>query len=328
MKSLLERRPNAVQLSLVLLGYLLAVRYGRQLPTLTPPLETIPPGGVSATLYDWSTVQLGLALVVLGLVLSNRTVLHRLRVLRLSRSQRRVALGCALALASPWIVALVAGLALDYGGPFMTLWFVAFLGAFAGAVGLLVGGIVRVVQTYVRPSDRFPYVGVDASRRRAIRGGVATLLGVGAVGTSFAAGRVHLGEPPPPYHGRAPVVYERDDLRVQAVRDPVRLGESVSFEVTNTGAEGPVALGCNVHWALQAYEDGGWHHVTWTAGRYYAMCFTGLEAGDTTTVTVPLSEAALEAEEVLGELGRGLGSGSRVGDVSVRVDRVEAVSGR
>lgn len=311
MGSLVERHPNRIQVPLVVGGYLLAVIYGRQLHTLTPPFETIPPSTVSSQLYTWSTVQFGLALVVLGLVLSNRSVFHRMRVFRLSRAQRLGAAGCAFLLVSPWMTAIVAGIALKGGDPFTTLWFIAFLGGFAGMGGLLLVGLLRVAQMYVTPSEQFPYVGVDLSRREVIRGGVFAILGGGAVASTFAVGRVSLGASWPAYHGRAPVVYERDDLGVQAVEDPVRLGESITFEVTNTATTESVGLGCHNPWALQAYEDGSWHHVTWTEGRYYWACATILQPGGTTTATVPLSEAAItDGRETLSDPARELTPGT------------------
>jgi len=195
----------------------------------------------------------------------------------------------------PWITAITVGPVLSFGDPFPTIWSIAFLIGFGGLGGLLVIALLRLGETYVRSSDRFPYVGGDLSRRKAIKGGTITLLGGGAVAASFAAGRVNLGESWPEYHGQAPLTYERDDLRMEAGQDPVRLGESTTFEITNTSDDG-IVLGCHNPWALQAYEDGSWHHVTWTEGRYYQACATLLDPGATTTATVPLSEDAMSEE--------------------------------
>lgn len=293
-RSFVRRHPDEIQLPLVVVGYLLAVFSGRQIHTLTPMVETVPPSAVSAQLYSWSTVQFGVALVVLGLVLSNRTVLHRLRIFRLSPTQRLGAFACSFLLALPWITTIVAGLALDFRDPFTTLWFVAFLGGFTGMGGLVLIGALRVTAQYLTPSERFPYVGVATmSRREAISGALVPLLGGGAIASTFAVGRVDLGETWPAYHDRTPVVYERDGLRVQPVGNAPRLGESITFEITNTDSEDPVGLGCKNPWALQAYEDGRWHHVAWTEGRYYLACAMILEPGGTTTLTVPLSETAM-----------------------------------
>jgi hypothetical protein len=214
------------------------------------------------------------------------------------------------ALASPWLTAIVAGLALGFTDPFTPLWFGALLLGFAGAGGLLLGCILHVARVYLVRFDRFPFVGVDASRREAIRGGAAALLGGGAIVASFAAGRLPFGESWPPYHGREPVVYERDDLRMVAKGDPVGLGEPIAFEITNTGETESIPLGCHVPWALQAYEEGWWYHVTWTSGRYYSLCATMLEPGDTATVRVPISKSALAEEPRVSELDRELVSGT------------------
>lgn len=189
MRSLVERYPNEIQLPLVFAGYQLSLVYGLRLLPLAPQIE-FPLDAVSAELYDWSTVQFGLALVILGLVLSNRSVVHRIRVLRLSWTQRRVALGCALLLVAPWLTAIVAGIALDFQDPFATLWFVAFLGGFVGVGGILLVAFTQVAQVYGTWSGRFPYAGVNMSRREAIRGGAFTLLVGLLIAITYAAGRV------------------------------------------------------------------------------------------------------------------------------------------
>lgn len=90
-----ERHPDTVQLPLLVVGYALVLFYGRQLPRLTPPFESFPWDSITPQLYNWSTLQFGLAMMVLGLALSNRSVVHRFQVFRLSRTQRLGALGCA-----------------------------------------------------------------------------------------------------------------------------------------------------------------------------------------------------------------------------------------
>jgi hypothetical protein len=50
------------------------------------------------------------------------------------------------ALASPWLTAIVAGLALGFTDPFTPLWFGALLLGFAGAGGLLLGCILHVAR--------------------------------------------------------------------------------------------------------------------------------------------------------------------------------------
>lgn len=186
-RPLLNRYPNEVQLPLVFVGYQVSFMYALRVQPLTQELGPFPMHGISAELYDWSTVQLGLGLVVLGLFLSNRSVLHRHRALRLPRRQRLVALGCALLLVSPWLTAIVAGIALDFRDPFSTLWFIAFLGGFVGVGGILLVGITRVAQVYGSWSDRFPYVGINMSRREAIRGGIFMLTAGLAIAITLAA---------------------------------------------------------------------------------------------------------------------------------------------
>lgn len=97
----------------------------------------------------------------------------------------------------------------------------------------------------------------------------------------------------PDYWDDADVVYDHDDLVIEPSRDSVRLGNAIEFEVANTGTSG-VPLGCNNPWAIQAAVDGGWRHVTWTAGRYYTLCLTSLVSGESKTVAVTMSEPELE----------------------------------
>lgn len=189
-QSFVERYPDEIQLPLVFVGYHLFLVYAQRLPPLAPEIESVPVNAVSAGLYDWSTVQFGLALVVLGLALSNHSVLHRTRILRLPRTQRLVALGCALLLMSPWLTTIVAGLALDYRDPFTTLWFGAFLAGFVAVGGILFVAIIQVAQVCGRWSGQFPYVDVAMSRREAIRGGIF-LLSIGiTIVIVYVGGRV------------------------------------------------------------------------------------------------------------------------------------------
>lgn len=296
MRPLVERHANAIQVSLVSAGTVLALFYARQLPAVVPPAGLLRAMNDAATLDDYATVLLGLALVAFGIVLSNRSMLQRVRVLRLSRGQRLAAAGCGLALASPWVTSLGAGIALAYDDPYPAFRFASLLVGFAGAAGLGVVGAWRLADLSLRSTERFPYVGVDLSRREALRGGAAAVLGTGTVAAYLALGDGPLAESRPAYLDRQPVVYERDDLRVRPVGEAARLGGSAAFAVTNTDEE-TVGLGCHVPWALQALDDGHWHHVTWTPGRFYSMCLTALEPGGRTSVTVPLSEAVIASDD-------------------------------
>lgn len=296
MRRFVERHPSAIQVSLVAVGAALALFYARQLPALVPPAGLLGAMNDAATLDDYATVLLGLALVAFGVALSNRSVLQRVRILRLSRRQRLAAAGCGLALASPWVTSLGVGIALDYGDPYPVFRFASLLVGFAGAAGLAVVAAWRIADLSLRSTEQFPHVGVDVSRREALRGGAAAILGAGTVTAYLALGDGPLADSRPAYLNRHPVVYERDDLRVRPVGDAARLEGSVDFAVTNTGEES-VYLGCHVPWALQAREDGHWHHVTWTPGRFYNMCLTTLESGETTTVTVPLSEGDVTRDD-------------------------------
>jgi hypothetical protein len=133
----------------------------------------------------------------------------------------------------------------------------------------------------------------------------ALVAGSGALGGGIALADLR-PDPEFAYREDDRVVSERDDLRLRALSDPVRLGDSVAFEVTNTG-NSQVVLGCQNPWALQRRVEGEWRHVTWTARRFYQMCASELSPGDSLTTRLELTEEALEesAAEVHADLRPG-----------------------
>lgn len=141
-----------------------------------------------------------------------------------------------------------------------------------------------------------------------------TLLATGSVALfGGVAGAVVGFEPPSAedtsraeYQGEERVVSDHPDLKLWAGSESVRLGETIEFVVTNTGAS-DVNLGCKNPWAIQRYTDGEWRQVTWTGSQYYQLCLTKLSPDETITETVTLSKAGLErqASEVQGELRLG-----------------------
>jgi len=143
-----------------------------------------------------------------------------------------------------------------------------------------------------------------AMKRRKILGmGALALFGGGAVGTALGFGPLASNKSTSPeYLGQAPIVYERDQLHLRALQDAVRRGETITFEIEHTGRSETISLGCHIPWALQAYQDGQWRHVTWTEGRYYLLCYTGLSPGETVTESVPLSRSALAKNPEVGEV--------------------------
>ncbi len=114
---------------------------------------------------------------------------------------------------------------------------------------------------------------------------VATLAGFAAVGTLQDESQVE-------YQGKD-IVYERDDLSLRLRQEPISLGDTGEFEVTNTG-DSKITLGCNNPWAIQKQSDGDWQHVTWTGDRYYQMCATELSPGDSLVEGITLSKSGLE----------------------------------
>ncbi|UPW01440.1 hypothetical protein M0R88_04885 [Halorussus gelatinilyticus] len=105
---------------------------------------------------------------------------------------------------------------------------------------------------------------------------------------------------------RTPVVYEHEDLRLETLRDSVSLGETVRFEVTNTG-DSTVVLGCDNAWIVQTYSDGEWRGVTDTPRSHYQMCALELPPGESRIETATMSKEKLETQtgDLLGELRPG-----------------------
>lgn len=302
MWGLVDRHRTKIQLSLMIAGSLLSLIYVRNLHVI-PPQASPDMLYISPRLYDWATIQFGLALVVLGLSLSNRSVVHRFRFFRLSRWQRLGALGCAILLMSPWLLALVGSVA-GFDDPFYTVWFIAYLSGFLAMAGLFLIGVYRAGHLYFMPTDRFPYVEVDMSRRQALMAGAALL---GASGTAAATARgigpLAADDPSQPeYLGSKPIVYERPPLVLRPEPAAVRPGDTITFEVHHTGESESVSVGCEYPWAIQAYNDGEWHHVVWTATRWHNLCASGLPPGETHTIQLTLSEEGLAEERYMDEV--------------------------
>ncbi|UPV75419.1 hypothetical protein M0R89_04960 [Halorussus limi] len=104
----------------------------------------------------------------------------------------------------------------------------------------------------------------------------------------------------------ARVVYEHEDLRLETLRDSVRLGETIRFEVTNT-SDSTVVLGCDNAWIVQTYSDGEWRDVTDTPRSHYQMCALELPPGESRVESATMSKERLETQtgDLLGELRPG-----------------------
>lgn len=136
----------------------------------------------------------------------------------------------------------------------------------------------------------------------AVGTGAVSLSGCTALGKSADKSR-------PGYLGQEPIVYYRDDLTLSIKDQPVRPGDTVEFEATNTG-DSAVSLGCHNPWALQYQTDDGWQHVTWTGGRFYLLCLSRLSPGESVTEEVPLSEEKMAAQEEISTVQRPLRPGA------------------
>jgi len=108
------------------------------------------------------------------------------------------------------------------------------------------------------------------------------------------------------YHGDKPVVYQHKQLRLRALSETVSPGGTIKFRIINVG-DSSITLGCNNPWTIQKSVEGQWRDGIWTSAEGYNSCASPLLAGKSTTVSVTLSQAALETqtEEVRLELNPG-----------------------
>lgn len=143
------------------------------------------------------------------------------------------------------------------------------------------------------------------TRRRYLRLGAVTAL-LPIAGCTVAGLRSDEDEMDAEYQSEDEIVYEHGDLELDLLQEPVHIGETVEFEVTNTG-ESEVSLGCQNPWALQRQSDGEWRHITWTGEDYYKLCATLLSPDSTVSEEIPLSNSGLaqQAEEVQTEIRPG-----------------------
>jgi len=137
-------------------------------------------------------------------------------------------------------------------------------------------------------------------RRKLLGAGALAVLGGSAVGTALGIGPLALNDSSQPaYLDLKPTVYEREPLRLRALKDAVHRGESVRFEIRHIGESEDISLGCHIPWAIQTYEDGKWKHAVWTDHRWHNMCATSISPGETLNTTVPLSAAALSDKRAI-----------------------------
>jgi len=76
------------------------------------------------------------------------------------------------------------------------------------------------------------------NRRSVIAAGTTGLLGVGGLGLVHALSPSSSDDESFDYRGRAPIVYERSDLSLDLLHDPVSHGRVAEFELTNVGTPG------------------------------------------------------------------------------------------
>ena len=95
------------------------------------------------------------------------------------------------------------------------------------------------------------------------------------------------------YYNQEDVVMNPDQLTILVQQESIQVGDQVQFKTSNT-SDAAIHLGCHVPWALQRYSDNNWEHVAWTGERYFQLCATELNPGDSHVTTLTLSESKLE----------------------------------
>lgn len=146
-------------------------------------------------------------------------------------------------------------------------------------------------------------------RRTLLAGGALSLLGVAGIGTVYGFDPLG-GDENCEYQYRCDgeIVYEHEDLDLHTKTPSVRRGEAARFDLRNRSEE-PIPVGCNLPWALQTESEDRWRHVTWTAGRYYDLCFQAIRGGDRLRIRIPMSTTDLEADRDVADLAVSLEPG-------------------
>ncbi|WP_368411876.1 immunoglobulin-like domain-containing protein [Haladaptatus halobius] len=105
------------------------------------------------------------------------------------------------------------------------------------------------------------------------------------------------------------ITYEHDQIRLSGPDQPVTLGDSVEFTITNTSTT-EITLGCHNPWTLQQRANGRWREVLWTTSDGVPLCAFTLPPSKSYTEKVTLTHSALETlsetETVQYELTAGL----------------------
>ncbi|WP_266080705.1 immunoglobulin-like domain-containing protein [Haladaptatus caseinilyticus] len=89
------------------------------------------------------------------------------------------------------------------------------------------------------------------------------------------------------------ITYEHDQIRLSGPDQPVALGDTVEFTITNTSAT-EITLGCHNPWTLQQQINGRWRELLWSTSDGVLLCASILPSGKSFTEKVTLTRSALE----------------------------------
>lgn len=95
--------------------------------------------------------------------------------------------------------------------------------------------------------------------------------------------------------GRA-VAYEHESLAIAASQERVAVGESITFELTNTG-DSRVSVACHEPWALQHESETGWTDAVCQCEDVVSLCASFLGPGSTLSKTLTVEDGRITAEQ-------------------------------
>lgn len=117
-------------------------------------------------------------------------------------------------------------------------------------------------------------------------GGISAMVLYSATGSST-------GNSVAEYRDDEYIAYTHESLRLDVDRDVVTRGETISFEVTNTGDEAAI-VGCHNPWAIEKSVDEHWHTLAWTGLKYSQLCATFVPPGESKVEAITMSESHLK----------------------------------
>ena len=96
------------------------------------------------------------------------------------------------------------------------------------------------------------------------------------------------------FHGNSSVVYTHDRIRLTGPENPVTLGQTAEFTITNTSSNN-IGLRCGNPWTLHQQVDGGWRDIIVTSADGTCSGGSSLAAEESKTIEVEMETSELES---------------------------------